>query len=82
MFPVGFDVDGEVAVTLRIVEAIVPNESIDLRFGDRRDLALVGVERGEAFGKVALTAKFAEGADKVGGLRPGLDLVELPGSDA
>src|SRR6266487_4191501 len=50
MFAVGSDVDAEVFVMLRIGEAVMSFQPVDLRFTNRGNLALVGVKRGQTFG--------------------------------
>src|SRR2546429_7279726 len=49
MFTISFDVDREIFVMLRIGEAVMFLQSIDLRFPDRWDLALVSIKCGQAF---------------------------------
>ena len=45
MFAIGFHVHTEIFVVLGVVETVVLFQAIDLRFGDRWDLALISVER-------------------------------------
>jgi hypothetical protein len=51
MLAVGSDVDREIMIMFRIIESVMFLLSVDLRFADRRNLALVCVERGEPFGR-------------------------------
>ncbi len=82
MFAVGFDVDAEIAVALRIVESVMPDQPVDLRFRNRRDLAFVGVKRGEALCDLAFAANGTEGRDQIGRFRPGFGVVEIVRRDA
>ena len=82
VFAVGFDVDGEIAIGLRVVESVVLLQPVDFRFRNRRDLAFVGVKRGQALGDLALAADFAEGGDEFRGFRPGFGFVEFVRRDA
>src|SRR5436305_3220855 len=62
---VGFDMDGEVFVGPRLGHVVVLNEAFDFRFGDGGDLAFVGVERGDGFGRRALGTDGAKGPDEI-----------------
>src|SRR6266404_2494355 len=56
MFAVGFDMDAEIFVILRINEAVMLLQPVDLRFTDFWNLALVGVKRGQTFGRRSIAA--------------------------
>ena len=69
VFAIGFNVDAEVVVALRIIEAVVFFQTIDLRFRNGRDLAFSGVERTESICGRASGAGGTEGIDQRGGFR-------------
>src|SRR6266404_177640 len=57
MFAIGFDVNTEIFVILRIGEAVMSFQPVDLRFTDCWNLALVGVKRGQTFGRRCIATK-------------------------
>ena len=67
---VGFDVDGEVAEAVLVGEAVVLLQPVNFRLRDGRDLALVGIERGERGTGVAFAANLPEGRDERARFRP------------
>ena len=65
MLAVRLDVNGEIFVMLRFGESVVFLESINLRFTNRRDLTLVGIERRETFRGRTFAANRSKGIDQV-----------------
>src|SRR5205814_9726858 len=70
MFPICFNVDTEVLIVPRFGHLVILDQALDLRFGDRGNLALVSVERSEALGGRAFGANGAERADQIRSLIP------------
>jgi hypothetical protein len=60
MFAVRLDVNTEIGIMLRIVEAIMFLESVDLGFADCRNLTFISIKRGEAFGYRSIPAERSE----------------------
>ncbi len=69
MFAICFDVNREVFVVLRIREAVVFFEPVDLRFTDRWNLAFVRVERCQTFRSRSVAANGSKCVDQVFRLR-------------
>jgi hypothetical protein len=65
VFPVRLDMNTEIRIMLRIIETLMPLESVDLGFADRWNLALVRVKRRETFGYRPTAAERSEGFDQI-----------------
>ena len=65
MFTVRLDMNAEIRIMLRIIETVMPLESVDLGFADRGNLALVRVKRRETFGYRPTAAARSEGFDQI-----------------
>ena len=81
MFTIGFDVDAEVTVMRGINEAVMFLQPVDLRFTDRWNLTLVGVQRGETFRSRSVAANRSERVDQIFGFRPCLCVFGIPGGN-
>ena len=70
MFTVGLDVNREVVVPGGILESVVSLQTLDLRFGNGGNLALIRVECSKPYTRSALAAAGAEVQDELLRRRP------------
>ena len=65
MFAVGCNVNAEIFVSLGIRKSVMPFQTVDLRFANRRNLTFVGVESSQAFGGRSSAAYRAKSVDQI-----------------